>query len=123
MRLREWHKNVLLASASCLVFLAIGELATRLFWQPGGQTSVIRADPLYGWALRPRSEQHSVHTDRGLDYHIGVNSLGLRDRERPRARHPGVQRVLFLGDSIVFGAGVESAQRCSDVLETLLGPG
>jgi hypothetical protein len=123
MQLREWHKNVLLASASCLVFLAIAELVIRLFWQPGGQTSVIRADPTYGWSLRPGSQQHSVNTDRGLDYHIAVNSLGLRDRERPRTRPPGVRRVLFLGDSVVFGAGVEIGARSTDVLESLLGPG
>jgi lysophospholipase L1-like esterase len=123
MRLREWQKNALLAAASLAAGLGLCEVAARLLWQPGGQQPVIRADPIYGWDLRPGASQHSVHTDRGLDYHIHINAHGLRDPERPLARPPGVRRVLFIGDSIVFGAGVEAGRRCSDVLEAALGPG
>jgi lysophospholipase L1-like esterase len=65
---------------------------------------------------------HSVSTARGLDYHIQVNAIGLRDRERTPTPEPGIQRVLFVGDSVVFGAGVEAADRMSDRLEAALGP-
>jgi lysophospholipase L1-like esterase len=39
--------------------------------------------------------------------HIHVNGLGLRDRERPIAKPPGVHRIVALGDSFTFGLGVE----------------
>jgi lysophospholipase L1-like esterase len=122
MQLRDWHKNALLCAGTLAVCMAIGEIVVRMLWQPGGQQSVIRADPVYGWALRAGSRQHSVHTDRGLDYHIRINDLGLRDRERAIAPAAHRRRVLFLGDSFVFGAGVEAERRCTDRLEALLGP-
>ncbi len=37
---------------------------------------------------------------------ININSLGLRDYEFKLAKAPGVYRILVLGDSITFGAGV-----------------
>jgi hypothetical protein len=84
---------------------------------------VIRAHPLYGWALRPGATMHSRASDRGLDYHIRIDSLGrARCRTRPMAG-TGVRRILFLGDSMVFGAGVEAPQRCTELLETALAPG
>ena len=123
MRLRGWQKNLLLAVAATGLTLLAAEGVLRLVWHADGQHTVIRHHPVYGWALRPRSLMHSVSTGRGLDYHIQVNSLGLRDRERSSQTSPGTQRVLFVGDSVVFGAGVEFGDRCSDQLERALGPG
>jgi len=97
------------------------EVVLRLIWQPGGQQSVIRADPLYGWALRPQARMHSVDTDRGLHYSISINGLGQRDHERPHNKPQGVRRVLFLGDSFIFGAGVGAEARCTDRLQAALG--
>ncbi len=37
---------------------------------------------------------------------ININSLGLRDFEFKLAKAPGVYRILVLGDSITFGAGI-----------------
>ena len=105
--MREWQKNLLLFAASLTLTMLAAEGALRLFWQPGGQQSVIRADALYGWSLRPGSAMHSVSSDRGLDYRIQVNALGLRDRERSRSKPPDRHRILFVGDSMVFGAGVQ----------------
>src|SRR5512139_3087800 len=123
MRLREWQKNFLLGvAATCLALLA-AEGVLRLTWRADGQHTVIRHHPVYGWALRPGSAMHSVSTGRGLDYHIEVNDLGLRDRRRSLRPERGTQRVLFVGDSIVFGAGVEFGDRSSDRLERALGPG
>ena len=123
MRLREWQKKALLCAASSALVLGVGEVVARLLWGPGSEASVIRADPLCGWSLRPGSHLHSVDSDRGLDYHIEVNSVGLRDRERTRGKPAGLRRVLFVGDSMVFGTGIEMGARCSDRLESLLGPG
>jgi len=115
------HPDLLLACAAIAFTCVVAEVALRLFWHPDAEASVIRADPRYGWALRPGSHLHSVASDRGLDYHIDINALGLRDA--PRAQRPplGVRRVLFIGDSMVFGAGVEARDRLTERLQDILG--
>jgi hypothetical protein len=123
MRFAGWQKNVLLTAVSAAVALLAAEGVLRLLWHPDAENSVIRAQPLYGWALRPGATMHSRASDRGLDYHIRIDSLGLRDAERARRPAPGTRRILFLGDSMVFGAGVEAPQRCTELVETALGPG
>jgi lysophospholipase L1-like esterase len=50
---------------------------------------------------------------------VEISSDGLRDREYPRERTPG-RRLLFLGDSLTFGWGVEQAARFESLLETRL---
>jgi len=40
-------------------------------------------------------------------FHLKTNSLGLRDREIPFAKTPGIYRVLLLGDSMSMAEGVE----------------
>ena len=122
MRLRDWQKSALLATLSLAIGFGIAEVLLRIFWDPGSYQPVIRADPVLGWALAPGTSLHSVDTDRHLDYHIQVNALGMRDPERARTKPPGVHRVLLLGDSMVFGTGVEVGARCGDVLQQQLGP-
>jgi hypothetical protein len=46
-----------------------------------------------------------------------TNALGWRDKPRTIARTPGVQRALLLGDSYVFGVGVDDGLRVSEALE------
>ncbi len=122
MRLRDWQKTTVLAAASCVFVLFVAELLARLLWDPGAYRPVIRADPVYGWALSPGTHLHSVDTDRHLDYDIRVNTLGMRDRERAPEKPQGKRRVLLLGDSMIFGTGVAAGARCGDVLEARLGP-
>jgi lysophospholipase L1-like esterase len=60
---------------------------------------------------------------RGIHYQkeVTINSRGMRDAEHERARPPGVQRILVLGDSWTFGVGVELEstwpRRLEEVLE------
>jgi lysophospholipase L1-like esterase len=119
---REWQRNGLLAVVSVGVVLLVGEGVARRLWKPGGYQSVIRADPVYGWTLDAGSHLHSIDSPRQLDYYIQVNALGMRDPERPAAKPAGMRRVLFIGDSMVFGTGVEVGERCGDVLGDRLGP-
>jgi hypothetical protein len=67
----------------------------------------------YGWELR-----------RGARYEgrdgeiITVNRLGYRGREHAAGPHPGIRRVVMLGDSVTFGTGVSDGETFSDRLET-----
>jgi len=117
----NWQKNTLLFAASTLAVFGAGELFTRLLWSPGSYRPVVQADPVYGWSFAPNSHTRSVDTDRRLDYRVEINSWGWRDPERPRAKQPGRKRVLILGDSMVFGTGVQYGERFGDVLERALG--
>lgn len=117
------HPQLVLACAATVMSCLAVEAVLRAAWHPDAEGRVIAPDSLCGWALQPGSRLHSVASDRGLDYHIRINSLGLRDRERTPMPAPGVERVLFLGDSMVFGAGVEPDQRVTERLEAQLGSG
>jgi lysophospholipase L1-like esterase len=48
---------------------------------------------------------------------VRTNSLGLRERELPQEKPPATRRVVFLGDSVTFGAGVLDEQAFPRLLE------
>jgi hypothetical protein len=61
-----------------------------------------------GWALRSKPVIHDV------------NGLGYRGPERPRDKAPGWNRILFVGDSVTYGQGVESNEALPSALERIL---
>jgi len=121
MRLLHWHKNTVLIGVSMLAVLGVGEVLARLLWNPGGYRPIIQADPVYGWSLTPGVLARSVDTDRRLHYDVEINSLGWRDPEPPGSKQRDTKRLLILGDSMVFGAGVQYGERFGDVLQRALG--
>lgn len=50
------------------------------------------------------------------DITIDINQDGFRDKEFS-PKPPETQRILFLGDSVVFGAGVQREERFTSLLE------
>jgi lysophospholipase L1-like esterase len=54
---------------------------------------------------------------------VAINSAGLRDREYPPEKPPGMTRTLMLGDSVTFGWGVKSEDTPSKLLEEKLNSG
>jgi hypothetical protein len=54
---------------------------------------------------------------------VAINSAGLRDREYPPQKPPGMTRILMLGDSVTFGWGVRIEETPSKLLEDLLNSG
>jgi lysophospholipase L1-like esterase len=54
---------------------------------------------------------------------VDINSQGLRDREYPLAKPPGVCRVLVLGDSTTLGWGVRMDDTAAKILERDLNEG
>jgi hypothetical protein len=76
-------------------------------------------DATKGWFHRPASEGASFlgGPDGGR---IRINALGLRGGEVSRAKPEGVKRVLVLGDSFVFGVGVDESHLFTTYLAALL---
>jgi hypothetical protein len=81
--------ELLLLLCSVSLFLAIAEAAVRLL----------------GTARRAATGYAPVNTNRRAMR--PKNAAGYRDLERTTLRRPGVGRVLSLGDSFAWGAGVE----------------
>ena len=113
--------NAVLLVVTLAILLVAAEITLRVVYHPEFLGSVIRYDPLLGWSLDPNSSLVSVDSQRDLRYRIDVNSHGLRDRDVPFEKPEGRKRVLILGDSFVFGVGLNAGERFSDVLDGMLG--
>lgn len=114
---------------SVLVSLALAELFLSFVYDPldlkrsvpgtpyelYGQ--ILIEDPELGFRLKPGG--HAVF-ERDVDFYqmeVQINSIGIRDREFAVDKPPGTIRILFAGDSIVFGAGIELEQTMVKMLE------
>lgn len=113
--------NVLVLVITVLALLVGTEILLRIVYHPQFVGSVIRYDPLLGWSLAPRARLVSNDPDRGFHDHIDINAFGLREREIETKKRPGVRRILVIGDSVVFGSGLEAGERFSDLLARTLG--
>lgn len=104
-RLWEWTRLVLI---NIVVFILAGELVLRL------------ADPL----LARSGLFGGTHTPAHLTPHRSVrgtighaNSHGFRDKERRFERRSNVPRIVALGDSLTYGAGVQYDETFVALLE------
>jgi len=113
-----------LAIGSLTLSLALAEVVVRAL----GYTSLDinpqparfwRHDRLLGWHHQPGESGVFDHRPQ-FRMQIRINEKGLRDRDYPYERMPGKRRILVLGDSFVFGYGVEQDEIFTEVLEQLL---
>jgi hypothetical protein len=116
---RKLLPSALLLLAGITIALALAEGMVRIF-APYTRDNVIPAgmfeiDSHLGWKLRPATERR--HRTRSFDVVYRINSMGFRDPPRTAARATGKQRVLFFGDSQIFGWGVAQDQSTSSVIE------
>ncbi len=106
-----------------LLFLAlVVEGAARLCWAVLDKSwglvapqRITRFDDRLGWALKEGERAVSKATGQAIEYRI--NSMGLRDDERPLAKASGAFRIVVLGDSHAFGFGVPEDKRFSELIE------
>ncbi len=82
---------------------------------------VARFDPVLGWA-NESGARGNIETAE-FSYRASINSLGFRDPPQALAKREGVRRVLFLGDSMTWGWGVNDGERFCDLLGARLGAG
>jgi len=72
------------------------------------------ANPELFWEMTPGAQGDF----QGIQ--VRINSVGLRSPEITPEKPAGTRRIALLGDSIVFGAGVEEGQVAARQLETIL---
>lgn len=79
-------------------------------------------DATKGWFTVPHA-QGRVYLGGPEEGLVRLNSLGLRGRDIAIHKSAGVRRILVLGDSYVFGVGVNEESVFSSRLEALLNAG
>jgi hypothetical protein len=96
------------------------EIAARLFhWRPD---TFFQPDERFGYFHVPNADGWWVNIDAPGEFQtrVRINSLGLRDREYPYEKPPGVFRILVLGDSFADALEVSLEDSFQEVLESLL---
>ncbi len=120
---REWLFRTLLVLGSLLLAFVVLESACRLLGlgRPNPHATgdrglfVAHPDPKISYCLKP-GFSGSVYGS-----HVEINSRNLREPESLTYQPPaGVQRILCLGDSVVFGFGVAREDAFPSVLQDLL---
>lgn len=119
--------RALLLTCALLIPLAAFEVTARLFdaYVPAGaeltptRPDLYTADPQVGYRLHPsrrRTVQYPPRNPRALS--VISNADGFRS-ERELGSPDTRPRILVVGDSFVFGSGVEGPERFTEVLEWL----
>ncbi|HLH44782.1 MAG TPA: SGNH/GDSL hydrolase family protein [Bryobacteraceae bacterium] len=109
--------------ASLVLAVVLAEAVLRIVGPPDGRVHLeafAQYDPLLGWKISPNVSTRIVTQDYTTNVQYGPK--GLRGRDHPYEKPPGVSRILILGDSMVDGYSVPIEDRVSEVLEAKLGP-
>lgn len=125
MRPAEIGKGILVLLFPLLIVAALGELTTRIYTRfaiiydvemsrYAMHMKVPSPDPKIGHVHKPDSSAQLMGVP------VRINSAGFRDREYSVERNDAY-RIVFLGDSLTFGWGVEQEASFADVLERELG--
>jgi lysophospholipase L1-like esterase len=72
-----------------------------------------------GWICRPGLDVRYAQPS-SFDVAVRTNARGLRDRELAFEKPSGIRRIAVVGDSCVWGYGVETEEMISSRLEQLL---
>ena len=112
----KWVRKAALVLCGLAVGLVLCELGARLLYRGLVVTaSLTRRDPDIGVRLIPGARGRATCSSYRVTY--AVNEQGLRDDTYPEKRPPDTFRVLVLGDSFVFGHGVERHEIFTEVAE------
>jgi hypothetical protein len=124
----ERRARALLAGGSVLLVLVVAEGVLREFptWfiyasmRNVVQRDCTRPDPRVGYVNK--EDYSGVFSNREFRTRVEINGDGFRDRPYPREPSPGRVRCVALGDSFVFGWGVEAEESVAKLLEARLAP-
>jgi len=104
-----------LATAEVLLRWFPVTIPGRVHFSPSSRW--MRLDGELIWRLAP-GVSYDVETSEFREHRF-TNSVGMREREIP-LRRPGERRVLAIGDSFTYGAGVQANEAYPRVVEDLL---
>ena len=125
-RIKSIGQNILLVAVSILVSLILFEIGVRTFLpqkvmmakkEPPHPKNMYVANKDIGYSLAPGFKGNYKTPE--FKINISINSEGLRDHEY-KEKKKNEYRVLVLGDSFVFGWGVEQENTFVKELERIL---
>lgn len=90
-----------------------------LFLPTGDRESFAEYHPLLGWAMIPNAT--GAFFSREFSTTIKINSQGFRDEEFSLKKSENRTRIAVIGDSMVYGFGVENNETFSTILGKKLG--
>jgi lysophospholipase L1-like esterase len=115
---RMFKRVLLLIGTLCLFFLA-AELVTRIVMPNSVKLRAMhQPDEKLGFKLVPNYFMEYESSEYSTI--IKINAKGFRDREYKVAKESSVYRIIMLGDSQIFGLGVDLKESYPKVLETIL---
>lgn len=108
-------QNLCLLSCSVAVSLFLGELIARSFVRVPEKPKVFVHEKSENNRLIYKPSPHAS----SYAYHVQnqINSAGFRDREYSFDKTKGIKRMVFIGDSIVYGYALESNKTLPKQLE------
>ena len=114
--MRKYLTNILIIFISIIIGLVMIEVLLRIFLPQNLNISQIDEERVY--KHEPNIE--SVLKRQEFLTHVKINSLGLRDREYAFQKPANTERIAVVGDSFVFGYGVELNETFVKLLENKL---
>ncbi|MDP2311241.1 MAG: SGNH/GDSL hydrolase family protein [Pseudomonadota bacterium] len=115
-RNRSRLARLVLGLAFACVVLYLGEVGLRI----AGVAPAYRSGESASWRMTPNLRASSLRGPRdGHAFIVTTNADGLRTA-LPKERAPGVMRVAVMGDSTVFGWGVDDGASIADGLQAAL---
>ena len=121
--LKRFAAKIALAMTAAMCATIVSEGLARLFlpeWAPrtARVTKFWQYHDVLGWAHRPGTT--GTFSSHGFDVHVRVNSSGFRGPEHDVDDGGPQKRVVVLGDSFVWGFGVQEEQMFTSRLDALL---
>jgi hypothetical protein len=130
---KEFLQNLGIFLGSLLVFFLATEGFLGLFYPQAlsvhrrfPQGTYCKQDPLFGWTGLPNVSAILPPPPAVKDMEdmpITMNSEGFLDDSHPVSRPPGLNCLLFLGDSFTIGVGIPKTERFTDLIKDDLQPG
>jgi len=121
MRHSELCKNIPLLLSSVILFGIILEVVLSLFWPHIVTEPLCQYDPVLGWTNIPEAKVKQRFGDNHY-YYRTHNRKGLRSlREIPYDKQAGSKRILLIGDSFMWGYGVDDKDVISEVMQKRFG--
>lgn len=95
------------------------ELLIRVFSPQPGSMPWLVPDKRYGHVMLAGANERYALTGTNFVMEVKINAFGLRDEEL-RPRREGEKTVVFMGDSVTFGHGLNVDQRFDTLLDAKL---
>ena len=112
----QFLKNGVLLLMTVIAFLVILEILLRIFFPQNLNITRVDSDKIF--ELKPNIA--SVLRRQEFKTHVKINSQGLRDKEYELKKPDNTVRIAVVGDSFVFGFGVELNETIVKILESKL---